>query len=140
MPTSQQKGDKAQACRPAEVYLMRLPDSSAVKKKAPYIIHQVITGADKQASGELPQASAIIRTVFCVYAIDEQEGALALLGLMERLRIELLRQKVIGRQFELDLEAGLETLIYTDNTAPYFIGEMLSVWQIPAIEREVVYG
>ena len=44
MPTMMEKGDAAKTERPAEVFLMRLPDSRAAKKKAPYILHQLITG------------------------------------------------------------------------------------------------
>ena len=47
------------------------------------------------------------------------------------------RQVVIGGQFTLDLEAGLETLVYPDDTAPYFVGEMISTWKLPLVEREV---
>ena len=60
-----------------------------------------------------------------------------LLNLMERLRIYLLKQVVIGGQFQLDLKAGLESLVYPDDTAPYYAGEMLSTWILPAVEREV---
>lgn len=49
----------------------------------------------------------------------------------------LLRQVVIGEQFTLDLEAGLEVLVYPDDTAPYFVGEMISTWILPPVEREV---
>lgn len=55
-----------------------------------------------------------MRSIFCVYCNDEQEGALHLLNLMERLRIRLLQDVVIGGQFELDLEAGIEVLIYPE--------------------------
>lgn len=45
LPVRMQKADAEQpAPRPATVYLMRLPDSTAAAKKAPYIIHQAITG------------------------------------------------------------------------------------------------
>lgn len=67
-----------------------------------------------------------------------------LLNLMERLRIALLRKVVIGRQFKLDLEAGLDTVVYDAAgrpTRPYYLGEMISVWKLPyAMEREVPYG
>lgn len=138
MPVAMQKGDTEQpAPRAAEVYRARLPDSKAAKKKAPYILHQIITGKDVQPSGELEQSSATVRTIFCVYSSDEQEGGLMLLNLMERLRISLLEQVVIGKQFQLDLEAGLESLVYPEDTAPYFAGEMVSTWKLPAIERKV---
>ncbi len=137
MPTRMQKGDTKEGYRAAEVHKMRLPDSSAAQKKAPYIIHQLITGKDFQYEGENEKSSAVIRSIFCVYNDNEEEGSLMLLNLMERLRISLLRQIVIGDQYQLDLTAGLETFIYPDDTAPYYAGEMISTWKIPAIQREV---
>lgn len=137
MPVRRQKGDAEQGSRAADIHLMRLPDSSAAQKKAPYIIHQLITGKDIQPTGEDESASAVVRSIFCVYNDNEEEGALMLVNLMERLRINLLRQIIIGGQFQLDLEAGLETLIYPDDTAPYYAGEMMSTWKLPAIKREV---
>lgn len=79
----------------------------------------------------------MVRSIFAVYNDDEQEGGLMLLNLMERLRIRLLREVVIGRRFQLDLEAGLETFIYPDDTAPYYAGEMTTTWRVPGVEREV---
>ena len=116
---------------------MRLPDSKAATKKAPYIIHQVITGSDSQQEGERERGIAAVRTIFCVYSEDEQAGGMLLLNLMERLRIALLRQVVIGDQFQLDLRNNFDRLIYPDDTAPYYAGEMMSNWIMPSVEREV---
>lgn len=139
MPMRMQKGDAEQKYRPADVYLMRLPDGTSATKKAPYVLHQLITGKDQQPSGNRIESTAHIRSICCVYNDDEQEGGLMLLNLMERLRVALLKQVVIGNQFTLDLDAGLEVLIYPDDTAPYFVGEMISVWKLPTVEREVSY-
>lgn len=142
LPVRQQKEDKAPPePRAAQVYRMRLPDGTAAFKKAPYIIHQIITGSDQQPGGQRLESKAQVRSIFCVYSENEEEGALMLLNLMERLRIELLRKVVIGRQFELDLDTGLEYLLYPDDTAPYFAGEMVSMWKLPEVRREVLpYG
>ena len=137
MPTRMQKGDAEQGYRPADVFLTRIPDGTSATKKAPYILHQIITGKDRQISGQNAQRFATVRSVFCVYNEDEQEGGLMLLNLIERLQISLEQQVVIGHQFVLDLESEVETLVYPDDTAPYFIGEMISTWQLPAIKREV---
>lgn len=137
LPTHSQKGDTGSQYRAADVYRMRLPDSRAATKKAPYILHQIITGKDIQPSGQRPNSGTTVRTIFCVYCNDEQEGGLMLLNLMERLRIALLERVVIGQQFTLDLQAGLETLVYPDDTAPYFAGEMVSTWKLPAVKRKV---
>lgn len=141
LPVARQKGDSGPpAPRAAEVYRARLPDSTAAKKKAPYILHQIITGKDAQRSGQFGTAVATVRTIFCVYHQDEQEGGLALLNLMERLRIALLEHGMVGKQFILDREAGLESLVYPEDIAPYYAGEMLSTWKLPAIERKVFDG
>lgn len=138
LPTSFQKGDEAPGCRAAEVHLMRLPDSLAAKKKAPYILHQLITGKDIQPAGARPSASAVVRSIFCVYSDNEEEGALMLLNLMERLRIRLLKQAVMDNRYQLDLAAGLEMLVYPDEIVSYCAGEMISTWKLPAVEREVM--
>ena len=75
-----------------------------------------------------------------LYMLCHLVGAGTLLNLMERLRIALLEQRSIGKQFRLDLEAGLESLVYPEDTAPYYAGEMISVWKLPVIERKAPYG
>lgn len=132
MPTKMQDGDDEPIFRSAEVHKMRLPDSRSAKKKAPYIIHQVITGKDTTAS------SAVVRSIFCVYNEREDEGGLMLLNLMERLRITLLKAGTVGEQFTLDINAGMERMIYPDDTAPFYAGEMISTWKMPRVEREVI--
>ena len=136
-PVRMQKGDTEQKYRAAAVYKMRLPDGTQASKKAPFILHQVITGRDFQPEGDLCEGRTVVRSVFAVYHDDEQEGALLLLELMETLRVALLRQVIIGDQFELDLQEGLEMLTYPEYTAPYFAGEMISTWKMPAVKREV---
>lgn len=136
LPVRLQKGDAEQQSRAADVYLMRLPDSTAATKKAPYIIHQLVTSKDAQPAGQQESGSSVVRSVFCVYSEDEQAGAMHLLNLMERLRIRLLQQVIIGQQYQLDLEAGLELLIYPEDSAPYYAGEMSTTWHMPSVERE----
>lgn len=138
LPVRVQSEDEMRKKRAPTVHLMRLPDSKAAAKKAPYVLHQIITGADQQSPGQKEESRATVRSIFCVYCDDEEEGGLMLLGLMERFRIALLKKRVIGRRYSLDLEAKLETLCYPDDIAPYYAGEMVSVWRLPAIEREVI--
>ena len=138
LPVSRQKSDAEQPPpRAPHVYLMLVPDSKSAEKKAPYILHQLLTGKDQQNPGEHVESIAVVRTTFCVYDQDDQEGGIALLNVMERLRIHLLERVVIDRQYELDLESGIEYLAYPDNIAPYFAGEMMTTWKIPAVERSV---
>ena len=140
LPVQMQKGDTESTEKPADVYTGRLPDTKANTKKAPYILHQMVNSVSKQIPGEQLESKAIVRSVFCVYCDDEQEGTMMLINLMERLRIALLKDPLIGdNAFECDYEEGLEDLVYQDDTYPYYLGEMLTTWKLPPIKREVRY-
>lgn len=132
--------------RAASVFRTALPEKNSALKEAPYILHQVIKSRDFQMPGELPRSEIVLRSVFCVYHENGEEGGLALLNLMERLRIAILRKRVVGGQFTIDLAAGLETLVYSNTepppygTAPFYLGEIITTWKSPIIKGEVHYG
>lgn len=142
LPVDLQEDDEAQPPpRPADVYSMGLPEFAEAEKKAPLIIHQIITANDVWPEGGAePVSKAVVRTVFGIYHPDSQEGPLALLGLIERVRIAMWRQRVIGKQFIFDMKAGADYLIYDKQLPPFFAGEMVSTWRLPSIKLEVMYG
>ena len=118
LPVRRQKGDEEEpAERPPLVYRQRLPDVKSATSKAPYILHQIVTGEDEQKPGEPTDSSVEVRSLFCVYGEDDQEGALRLLTTVEHFRQELLMHGIIAKQFALDLSQKLSTLYYTDNRA-----------------------
>lgn len=121
--------------RAAEVWKMSLPDKDSMTAKAPYIVLQVVNGLDDQNAGDEQESTCNIRFVICVYSENSSEGALDVLNLISRIRIALERQRVIGNLFTLRLP--VEYLVYTDQPAPFFLGEMMTVWELPNIEREV---
>ena len=146
LPVAMQQGDTEQAYRSPEVYLMRLPDSRSAKKKAPYIIHRVIPLATEQQPGSEERTVVSVRSIFCCYNPDEQEGDLALLNMMERFRVELLKVRKVGAvgadgkrryQFALDLSPGhkLESVPYDEETKPYYAGEMITHWKLPTVQQ-----
>lgn len=140
LPEALQKGDTEQKFRAPEIYKMRLPNSNDAKKKAPYIIAQYVTGKDYHRQLQQSQSNAVVRLIFCVYNKDEEEGALSLLNVMETVRLELMKQVLIGKCFKLDTDAGVESLVYPEDTAPYYAGEMMFTVFVPPTEREVFYG
>lgn len=141
LPVRRQKGDEEEpAERPPLVYRQRLPDVKSATSKAPYILHQIVTGEDEQKPGEPTDSSVEVRSLFCVYGEDDQEGALRLLTTVEHFRQELLMHGVIAKQFALDLSQKLSTLYYTDNTAPYFCAELVSVWKSPVSTGRHLHG
>jgi len=137
LPTKIQKGNIEPISRAPEVHIGRLPDQASSTKKAPYILHQVVNSRTVQAEGQLPETLCAVRSVFCVYYEDAEKGTLCLIEMMERLRIQLLKDLFLADQFELDREGGLEDLVYPDDTAPYYMGEMLTTWRLPMVKREV---
>lgn len=138
LPTRIQSEDEEPSFRTADVYKMRLPDSRSYKKKAPYIIHQVLKVYNKQNPGDdSPKRFALVRSIFCVYDPDEQEGELSLLNLYERFFQFICKKVIIGKMFELDLEEGTEFVSYPEDTAPYYGGELQTVWELPPVDREV---
>ena len=136
------------------VHLARLPDMTSFEKKAPFILHQAVTGEDglknvnkgtgRESRLEL-QSSAVIRSVFCVYHPDEEEGGLALLNItillniMEEMRIALLMYPTLNKTFELDLKEGISQMVYPETgergTAPFYLGEMVTAWKLPPVTR-----
>ena len=138
LPVRPTKETPAPADRAADVYMMRLKKSSAAKEAVPYIIHQVITTDDGQNEGQSDTAEVCIRSIFCVYCDDEQQGGLYLLNLMTRFKVALLRQVVIDGRFRLNKEKRVQSLIYPDDTAPFYSGETVCYFELPAIKREVL--
>ena len=138
MPTKPQKGDEEVIERPAEVWNGRLPDMKSTTKKAPYIINAVLTSRFRQPPGREPESFVAVRSVYCVYNSDEHEGALMLLNLMDRVRISLQKNPILDGKYELNMEDdGIADFVYPDDTAPFYLGEMITEWKMPPVEREV---
>ena len=116
---------------------MRLPRSTSYKKFAPYIIIQVANGKDGQPAGKRSQSAVNIRLICCTYCENEEEGALMLINVMDAVRIKLLKKVVIAKKYKVDTEAGIEYVIYPEDTAPYYAGEIDFSVMLPPIEREV---
>jgi hypothetical protein len=121
--------------RAAEVHLMRLPDKDAETNRIPYILLQYITGKDTHEPGEREDSVSNVRIVIATYSDNDSEGAMDVLNVITRIRNALLAAGEVGEQFLL--RKPLEYLVYPDDTQPYFFGEMMSVWEMPTIIREV---
>lgn len=121
--------------RAPEVHLMRLPKKDDQTKKIPYVLLQFIKSEDDHQPGERVQSKCWVRIIAATYAEDESEGSLAVLNVLTRIRLALLRAGIIGKQFIL--RPPLEVIVYPDSTPPYYLGEMMSVWGAPGIESEV---
>jgi len=124
--------------RPAEVHMMALPDKEAEMEQIPYVLLQFLTSKDKQEPGEMPESSCKIRIVAATYSEDKAEGSLHLLNLLTRIRTAFLRDGSIADRYLLKIgkEQPLEMIVYPDNTAPYYLGEMMTEWTLPTVSTE----
>jgi len=137
LPVKLQKGDTGPEQRAVCVYSGRLPDMKSTTKKAPYILNTVLASKFRQNPGQEPEGLVSVRTVYCVYCEDENEGALNLLNLMERIRVSLQRHPLLDETYELNMEDdGITDFVYPDDTAPYYMAEMITEWKMPEVERE----
>lgn len=139
-PLEVQQGDTEQKSRAPAVYKNRLPRSKEYRRYAPYIIVQVGDSHHVQKEGDKPRYRVTVRFIYCVYCEDEQDGATMLLNLMDRIEQKLLKSVQIGKHFLLDVHEPLESLPYIDDTAPFFAGETVCTFMLPAIEREVNFN
>ena len=136
LPVRVQKPGERETRRTADVWLVRLPDTESAIKKAPYILLQPVQGEDAQEPGQKRRSSAMVRLVFTIFHSDGEEGGPALLELMERVRTAFLKNPNIGGQFSLVEAEGLAWGINYDLSPPYYNGEMVGRWTLPAVERE----
>ena len=120
--------------RSAEVHTMALPNKNAETERIPYVLLQFLTSKDEQEPGEYPESSCKIRIVAATYSEDKAEGSLCLLNLLTRIRLAFLRDGSIQNRYLLKMP--LEMIIYPDNTAPYYLGEIMSEWTLPTINTE----
>ena len=77
-----------------------------------------------------------VRIIFAVYSENGQDGPLALLNLMLRVRSELKKAGAVGGG-QFVLEMPLEYIVYQDTTPPYYMGEMVTNWSLPVVQRDV---
>lgn len=136
LPVKQEGWEGQPKNRAIEVYKQRMPSASDAKEKVPYILLQMLNGSDdyQKSTGEWTNKVAI-RVIITTFDWDPEQGALSLLNIVEKLRFDIEKAGVIGKRFEL-LEP-FEFLIYPDDTMPYHVAELSTVWSIPAVEREI---
>ena len=117
-----QRNDAENEDRAPRIYKMKLPNSRSYDKEAPYIIVQFLTSNKR---------IAIVRIIFCVYSDNESEGAVALLNVMDSVRIALEKAVSIGGSYTVvrdeNGEPELEMMVYPDDTMKLLTREPLLI-------------
>lgn len=124
--------------RKLKIFKMGVPSKNTTAENAPYVLLQVYDGEDRREAKDkkegLPDSTCFIRILAVMYTEDEEEGRLQALEVITSIRLELEKAGVID---EFELLMPLTYTVYTDNTYPYFIGEINTLWRLPPIKREI---
>ena len=121
--------------RPAEVHIGSLPDKESETKRIPYVLLQFIKSTDSQEEGERAKSVCMVRIIATTYSEDREDGRRCLLNLLTRIKTEFLRDGMVADRYIL--KSPLEMMVYTEDTAPYYLGEMITHWSLPEVESEV---
>lgn len=117
------------------VHLGYLPQKNADtihKEEFPFIIVRPQEGVDAMEG-----TKATILLLFATKS-EDNEGFLAVLNLMERVRIKLLKKRVLDGKFRLELP--FKWKFYDEQAHPEWFGEATTVWTMPSVQEEVDYG
>ncbi len=135
LPAKAKKGEAEPKARPPHIYKMRVPSKEAEKQQIPYIVVQHLKGKDDMNEHGETDSTAVVRIVVATYSENQEDGALCVENILTRIRIALLKERMVAKKFLLNMP--LEYVVYPDSTAPYYLGEMITNWQMPEVGREV---
>lgn len=137
LPAKVKKGEPEPKARPPHIYKMRVPSKEDERQQIPYIIVQHLKGKDEMNEHGEMDCTAVMRIIVATYSENQSDGAMCVENILTRIRIALLKRRMVAKKFLLNMP--LEYVVYPDSTAPYYLGEMITNWQMPAIKREVSY-
>lgn len=101
----------------------------------PYALIQHLNGKDKQSEETGGRESiAHIRIVVTIHERDETEGMKALENIMQRIRHDLWRKTTLCQKYQL---TELEYVMIPDNSEKYYLGDIMTLWTVPSIQREI---
>lgn len=129
------KGEATEKERAAKVYKMGLPEKDDSTQQVPYILLKVLDGKDEKEGRQPKKSVARVRIIIATYSQDGERGPMSLLNLILRIQERLQKKGIIGERF--CLQYPFEYIVYQDVTPPYYLGEIMTMWSVPSIEREV---
>lgn len=116
--------------RPPKVFIGNLPDKEAEKKEAPYILLKLLT---KKSDEE--ESICRVRIICVTFSEDKQENYIQCLNVITKIEMKLLEDVVVDNRYFC--QKPIETIIYDDDLEIYQIGEMMTIWEMPKVERNI---
>lgn len=125
----EENGTQAAEC-PPKVFIGNLPDKKAERKAAPYILLKLLTGKDDNE-----ESICRVRIICVTFSEDKQENYIQCLNLVTKIKTKLLEDVVIENRFSC--QKPVEFIIYDDDLEVYQIGEIMTIWEMPKVKRDV---
>lgn len=116
--------------RPPRVFIGNLPDKSAAKKEAPYILLKLLTTKDKDE-----ESTAMVRIIIVTFSEDKQENYIQCLNVVSKIKSSLLEDVVIQERYSC--QKPIESIVYDDDLEVYQIGEIMTIWEMPQVQRNI---
>lgn len=130
MTAKTERGETERGERPPRVFIGNLPDKEAEKREAPYILlKQLTTKADDE------ERTAKVRIIIVTYSQDKQENYIQCLNVLSKIESKLLEDVVIAERYSC--QKPIETVMYEDDLETYQIAELMTIWEMPPINRIV---
>ncbi|NPV30656.1 MAG: hypothetical protein HPY58_13620 [Firmicutes bacterium] len=110
------------------------PEASREEPNFPFVIIRLLEGTDDQEG-----STVTVKIIVGTYSEDSQNGWRDVANIIQRIRTELLRRRVIAKKYRVEYPIKFE--IVEEHPYPEWIGVMTTVWAIaqPIVE-EVFYG
>ena len=108
--------------RPPLVFIGNLPNKEQEKKAAPYILLKLLT---KKVDDE--ENVCRVRIICVTFSEDKNENYMQCLSLLEDV--------VVDKHYSCQMP--IETIIYDENMELYQVGELMTIWELPQIHRNV---
>lgn len=116
--------------RPPRVFIGNLPDKEAEKKEAPYILLKLLTTKDEDEA-----SICMVRIIVVTFSEDKQENYIQCLNVITRIKTKLLEDVIIEKRYSC--RKPIETIMYDDELEVYQIGEIMTTWEMPQVQRNV---
>lgn len=116
--------------RPPKVFVGNLPNKESEKKTAPYILLKLLA---KKTDDE--ESVCRVRIICVTFSEDKQENYIQCLNLLTRIETKLLEDTVIANRYSC--QKPIETVVYDDDLEVYQVGEMMTIWELKKVERDV---
>ena len=121
--------------REVRVYKQVMPDPEEDNQKVPYILLTILNGSDGES-----ESVVTVRVVITIFDDDPEDGKALLLHIVEKLRLELLKKRVVGERYRLVVsdKHPFEYLFYPDDSGLYHLAELSMTWTIPQVDEEIM--